>query len=54
MKLSDELLKRIAESPSRCYGHEGRAMARELIEWREKAKQAQNHTPIPPPSQLWP
>lgn len=44
--LSDELLKRIAESPHRCYGHEGRSMAAELIKWREKAKAAaqQNST----------
>lgn len=38
--LTDELLKRIAESSARCYGHEGRSMAAELLQWRLKAKEA--------------
>lgn len=38
--LTDELLKRIAESPSRCYGNEGRAMAAELIRRREAERKA--------------
>lgn len=36
--LSDALLKQIAESPNRCYSHEGREMAAELIERRAKEK----------------
>lgn len=38
--LTDELLKRIAESAARCYGHEGQSMAAELLQWRLKAKEA--------------
>lgn len=37
--LSDDLLKRIAESPGRCYAHEGRAMAHELLLFRARAKE---------------
>lgn len=39
-KLTDDLLKTIANGSGRCYGYEGRAMARELLEWREKAAKA--------------
>lgn len=38
--LTDELLKTIANSAHRCYGHEGRAMAAELIRRREAEKKA--------------
>ena len=36
--LSDDLLKRIVEGSGRVYTHEAKAMAREIIEWRQKAK----------------
>ena len=39
-KLSDELLKKIAEGSGRCYPHEGKAMAQEIIEHRTRLKEA--------------
>lgn len=39
-RLSDELIRCIAEGSGRCYSHEGKAMAQEIKEWREKAAAA--------------
>lgn len=38
--LSDDLLKRIAEGSGHVYAHEGKAMARELIERRAREREA--------------
>jgi hypothetical protein len=38
--LSDELLKRIIEGSGRVYAHEAKAMAAEIVQWRERAKKA--------------
>jgi hypothetical protein len=44
-KISDEILKQIAEGNGRCYNHEGKVMARELIEFR--TERAANGAPAP-------
>ncbi len=38
--LSDELLKRIAGGSGRCYSHEGKSMATELLARRKAAVEA--------------
>lgn len=38
--LSDELIACIAKGSGRCYPHEGKAMAAEILEWRKKATDA--------------
>jgi hypothetical protein len=44
--LSDDLLKRIATGSGRVYPHEGKAMARELIE-RRSQERLEKTQPIP-------
>jgi hypothetical protein len=39
-KLDDALLDKIANGNGRCYPHEGKAMAQELIEFRKAAAEA--------------
>jgi hypothetical protein len=39
-RLSDELIKQIAEGSGRVYNHEGKKMAQEIREWREAAAKA--------------
>lgn len=46
-RLSDETLKQIAESNGRCYPHEGRSMAQELIKLRQ-AQAPQKSAPSGP------
>lgn len=48
-KVSDEVLKQIAEGNGHCYRHEGKAMARELLEFRA-ARNAS--TPASNPNQV--
>lgn len=38
--LTDDLLKRIIEGSGRVYTHEAKAMAAEIVRWREAAKKA--------------
>ncbi len=45
-KLSDDVLKQIAEGNGHCYRHEAKSMARELIEFRAE-RAAGTKTPLP-------
>jgi hypothetical protein len=47
-KLDKELLAKIANGSGRCYPHEGKYMAQEILEWRKKAEEDLLKTqPIP-------
>lgn len=46
-KVSDEVLKQITQGTGRCYPHEGKAMARELQEFRAARDAAV--APVPNP-----
>lgn len=50
--LSDELLKQIAEGSGRCYPHEGKAMALELVERRKRDAVLSLAPPMSPPPQM--
>lgn len=47
--LSEMLLKTIAAGGFRVYSHEARAMAIEILRWREAAKNAASPRPLPLP-----
>jgi hypothetical protein len=46
-KLTDDVLKQIANGNGHVYNHEGKAMARELLEFRAE-RAAFGQTPLPP------
>lgn len=51
-KVSDEVLKQVAAGSGRCYPHEGKAMARELLEFRaarNASTPASNPNQVPSP-----
>lgn len=51
-KISDDTLKQIAEGSGRTYPHEGKAMAKELIEFRAH-RAAVGQAAIPTPVNPW-
>jgi hypothetical protein len=53
-RLDDALLKKIAEGSGRCYPHEGKAMAEELIARRAAEAKLTATQPIPHPGLPWP
>lgn len=48
--LSTDLLKQLATGTGRCYNHEGKAMAAEILRWREAAAKAAAATAAAPTS----
>jgi hypothetical protein len=52
-KVSDEVLRQVAEGSGYCYRHEGKAMARELIELRAAVAAASKAAPAPVQHSIW-